>query len=189
MSGASPPLDEDVVQRVNDLGITRFSGTTYRHTTAGRDPLSGVGARLNGGRWNPAEVCSTIYLAQPRATCLREFGRLAEANGLDPITMLRSPRTLYTIDVRDLPILDLRDPEHLGYVGLSPDDIADDDWTACQTVGHAAYFLDMGGVIAASATGHGLVIAAFEARVAAEQLTVADSTALDAATYRADQDE
>lgn len=185
MGGAIPPLDEEVVQRVNDLGTTRFTGTTYRHTSAGRDPLSGVGARLYGGRWNPAGVCSTIYLAQPRSTCLHEFDRVAEANGLDPVTMLRSPRMLHTIEVRDLPVLDLRDPKDLGYVGLFPDDIADDDWTACQAVGHAAYFLDMSGVVAASATGHGLVLAAFEARVGTEQLTLTASTALDEGTYRA----
>jgi RES domain-containing protein len=141
MPTAIPPLDEDVVERVNDLGTTPFTGTTYRHTTTGRDPLSGVGARLHGGRWNPAGVCSTIYLAQPLATCLLEFDRLAEANGIAPITMLRSPRTLHTIEVRDLPVLDLRDPGRLAYVGLSSGDIADDDWTACQTVGHAAHFL------------------------------------------------
>lgn len=185
MPGATPPLDEQVVQRVNDLGATRFTGTTYRHTTANRDPLSGVGARLYGGRWNPAGVCSTIYLARPLATCLLEFDRLAEANNIDPVTMLRSRRTLHTIEVQELPVLDLRDPKDLGYVGLSPDDIADDDWTACQAVGHAAHFLDMSGVVAASATGHGLVIAAFEARVEPERLTVTASVALDEATYRA----
>jgi RES domain-containing protein len=185
MPAATPPLDEEVVQRVNDLGTTPFTGTTYRHTTAGRDPLSGVGARLHGGRWNPAGVCSTIYLAQPLATCLLEFDRLAEANGIDPITMLRSPRTLHTIEVRDLPVLDLRDPDRLAYVGLSPDDIADDDWTACQTVGHAAHFLDMSGIVAASATGQGVVIAAFEARVGPDQLTVTATVPLDEVTYRA----
>jgi len=184
VTGAVPPLDEDVVQRVNDLGTTLFSGTVYRHTSAGRDPLSGVGARLNGGRWNPAGVCGAIYLAQPRATCLREFDRLAEATGLDPLMLLRSPRTLHTIEVRDLPVLDLRDPERLSYARLSLNDIGDDDWTACQSAGHAAYFLGMSGVVAASATGQGVVIAAFEPRVAPEQLTVIDHTPLDEATYR-----
>jgi RES domain-containing protein len=130
-------------------------------------------------------VCSTIYLAQPLTTCLREFDRLAEANDLDPITMLTSPRSLHTIEVHTLPVLDLREPDHLAYVGLSPDDIADEDWTACQAVGHAAYFLDMGGLVAPSAIGHGLVIAAFETRVIANQLTITETVALDEATYRA----
>jgi len=60
-------------------------------------------------------------------------------------------------------------------VGLSVDDIADDDWTACQAVGQAAYFLGHDGLIAPSATGQGLVIAVFESRLAHGQLTVDDS--------------
>ncbi len=56
-------------------------------------------------------------------------------------------------------------------------DVADDDWTACQAVGHAAWFLGLDGVLAPSASGRGHVLAAFETR-AALSLTVAASTAL-----------
>jgi len=62
-------------------------------------------------------------------------------------------------------------------------DIADDDWTACQAVGHAAYFLDMGGVVAPSATGYGIVIAVFEARVTPGQIVLSGTVVLDEATY------
>jgi len=53
-------LDEDLVQRVSDVRSTRWSGTCYRHVAGQRDPLSGVGARLTRGRWNPPDT-STIY--------------------------------------------------------------------------------------------------------------------------------
>jgi hypothetical protein len=43
----------------------------------------------------------------------------------------------------------------------------------------------MSGVVAASATGDGLVIAAFEARVGPDQLAVTASVSLDEATYSA----
>lgn len=185
----SASLDEDVVQRVNDLGSHPWSGTAFRHTTAGRDPLSGVGARLYGGRWNPRGLCSTIYLAQPLGACLREFERLAQANGMEAELMLESPRSLHTIEVLELQVLDLREAAAMAYVGLGLEDIADDDWTACQAVGHAAYFLDMGGVVAPSATGQGLVIGVFESRLASGQLARSATVELDVPTYRAGMQE
>jgi len=177
-------LDDEVVQRVNDLGPTPWSGQTFRHTSRGREPLSGTGARRFGGRWNPADICATIYLAQPKLTCLDEFARLARANNQAPEDMLRLPRELQTIDVANLPVLDLREEASLEYVGLRMEDILDEDWTACQAVGHAAFFLDYGGIVASSATGSGLVIAAFEARVKPGELTVLSTETLDAASYK-----
>jgi RES domain-containing protein len=179
-------LDEDVVERVNDLGSQPWSGTTFRYTSHGREPLSGAGARLTGGRWNPKGVFPTIYLAQPRAACIGEFGRMAAANGMDPLAMLARPFDLHTVEVNGLTILDLREEKALRHVGLAPEDISDDDWTACQTVGHAAYFLEMSGIVAPSATGVGLVIAAFETRLRPGQLDVTATTVLDAPTYRAE---
>ena len=176
-------LDDRVVQRVNDLGTIAWSGQTFRHTSLGRDPLSGAGARRFGGRWNPPDLCSTLYLAQPQATCLDEFARMARAASQEPAEMLSKPRELHTIDVSDLAVLDLRTEAALEYVGLQFDDIVDEDWTACQTVGHAAYFLDMGGIVTPSATGSGLVIAAFEGRARPRQLTLSQTQALDATHY------
>ncbi|HEV8650482.1 MAG TPA: RES domain-containing protein [Actinomycetes bacterium] len=176
-------MDEDVVQRVDDLGPTSWSGEAYRHTSRGRDPLSGVGARLFGGRWNPRDVFPTIYLAQPLATCIGEFDRLAVANSIDPLAMLKRPHELHTVTATDLQILDLREEKSLSYVGLAPEDIADDDRTACQAVGHAAWFLQMSGVVAPSATGKGLVIAVFENRLRPGQLRLERTTELDENTY------
>lgn len=128
----SDRLDEDIVQRVNDLGTVRWSGTAYRHTSAGRDPLSGAGTRLFGGRWNPREIFPTIYLAQPIGCCMAEFDRQAAANGIDPILRLKTPHALHTMTARDLTAVDLRTDDALEFVGLSTEDLAEDDWTACQ---------------------------------------------------------
>jgi RES domain-containing protein len=177
-------LDEQVVQRVNDLGTITWSGQTFRHTSRGRDALSGVGARRFGGRWNPPDVCATIYLAQPMSTCLDEFARLALAANQSPEDMLRSPRELHTVNVTDLRVLDLRQEQNLDYVGLRLDDIRDDDWTACQSIGHAAFFLNYGGIAAPSATGAGLVIAAFESRLESGQLKLIETKALDITVYQ-----
>ncbi|MFL6137489.1 MAG: RES domain-containing protein [Frankiaceae bacterium] len=180
----SDQLDEGVVQRVNDLGTVLWSGQAYRYTSAGRDPLSGVGARLYGGRWNPRGSFPTIYLAQPAAACTAEFDRASRANNTDPLVRLRAPHELHTITVTGAPLLDLRTEGALRYVGLAFEDIQDDDWTACQAVGHAAWFLETAGVVAPSATGAGIVIAVFENRLRPGQLRLRSSVTLDEATYQ-----
>lgn len=57
-------------------------------------------------------------------------------------------------------------------------DIDDDDWTACQAVGQAAHFLNFGGVLAPSASGAGLVLAAFENRVGPGRLSLRETQPL-----------
>ena len=116
-----------------------------------------------------------MYLAQPEAACVAEFVRMAEATGAAPDALLRRGREMHDIDVSDLPVLDLTDAGALDHVGLTLDDISDDDWSACQAVGEAAHFLGMAGIAAPSATAVGIVVAAFETRVAAGQLTLAES--------------
>lgn len=91
---------------------------------------------------------------------------------------------LHTLGAHDLRVLDLRSDSALNQVGLTIDDIADEDWTACQAVGHAAYFLDYDGVLAPSASGVGLVVAAFGGRLAPDQLEVEDTQLLTEARYR-----
>lgn len=180
----SDRLDEDVVQRVNDLGTIEWSGSAYRNTAAGRDPLSGAGARLFGGRWNPREIFSTIYLAQPLGCCIAEFDRQSAANGIDPILRLTAPHELHTITATKLTAVDLRTPAALEFVGLSPEDLIDDDWTACQSVGHAAWFLHATALLVPSASAAGIVIAVFENRLHPRQLHLDGTAPLDEPTYR-----
>jgi RES domain-containing protein len=177
-------LDEDVVQRVNDLGTTTWSGTMHRYTSTGRDPRSGIWARLFGGRWNPRDVFPTIYLSHPAAACIAELDRTAAASSLPVPMMIRKGLTLHVLAVREMQVLDLREPSALRQVGLGMEDISDEDWTACQAVGHAAYFLDFDGVLAPSATGTGLVLAAFETRLRPEQLTVEQAEPLSENLYQ-----
>lgn len=94
-------------------------------------------------------------------------------------------RTLNTVGVSALPVLDLRGPPARAQVGLELDDVADDDWTAYQAVGQAAHFLQYGGVLAPSATGDGLVLAVYEGRVSRGQLLLEQSEELSETRYRA----
>lgn len=177
-------LDDELVQRVDALGGTPWSGQAFRYTAARRDPLSGAGARLFGGRWNPREIFPTIYLASPLDTCLGELERAAQSQQADPQTMLQASYLLHTISVHALTVLDLRESTELETVGLSQADITDDDWTACQSIGHAAWFLGLSGVLAPSASGRGAVLAAFESRIGPGELSVRESEPLTPERYR-----
>lgn len=138
-----------------------------------------------GGRWNPRHAFPTIYLADPLRAGMLELDRLAEASGTTPQRLISRGYELHTIQIADLSVLDLRTEDALAAVGLNLDDIADDDWTACQTVGHAAWFLELQGVLAPSASGEGHVLAVFENRTHAGQLAVVATVPLDLATYEA----
>ena len=171
-------IDEEALDRVNSMPPQLWSGTVFRHTAARRDPLSGAGARLSGGRWNPKDLFETLYLATPVQTCVAELERLARSQDVAVADLLAVPRLLHTIDVIDLPVLDLSTGEALAAAGLSAADIAADSWSRCQSVGHAAWFLELGGLRAPSASGHGEVIAVFEGRIDPGQLVLSKSEPL-----------
>lgn len=178
----SQGIDERLLDAVNAIGPTPWSGECFRYTTARRDPLSGEGARLRGGRWNPPDLFPVIYLAVPEAACMRELEKAARDNHLDVATQLQVPYKLHTLRVHDIPVLDLRDAQTQAILGLEPGDLTG-PWDICQPVGHAAWFLEFGGVLAPSATGDGLTLALFEHRVRPEQIQLEQSQALTAELY------
>jgi RES domain-containing protein len=170
-------IDERLLDAVNTIGPATWSGRSFRYTTARRDPLSGEGARLHGGRWNPPDLFPVIYLAVPESTCMLELERAATDNHIDVETQLQVPYNLHTIDVNEIPVLDLRVDQARANLGLEPND-AIGPWEACQPVGHAAWFLEFAGVLAPSATGSGLTLALFEHRTTSDQIRVVDSQPL-----------
>lgn len=174
--------DEDLVDRVNELHKAPWTGTAFRHTAVGRDPLSGEGSRMNGARWNPAGR-PTIYMAQPVKSCMAELHRAADRGGFPVPALLRRGRELHELELHDLPVLDLTSTTALDHVGLTLEDVEDDDWTACQAVGQAAHFLGIAGIAAPSASGVGVVVAAFEERVKSRQIALLKTTLLDQKTY------
>lgn len=88
--------------------------------------MSGAGARLSGGRWNPKDLFETLYLATPAGACVAELNRLATSQDVSVADLLSVPRMLHTIEVIDLPILDLSTASALTAAGLSEADIAAD---------------------------------------------------------------
>lgn len=135
----------------------------FRHTSPGRNPLSGSGAQRFGGRWNRPGGSATIYLADSLQTCVAEFRRTAEGQGRGAASLL--PRELHRIALDGIELVDLAAPGTLEAAGLSADDIADSDWAKCQQLGEAVALAGHSGLRAPSATGLGHVIVLFEARI------------------------
>lgn len=176
-------LDDDLVESVDSLGTQQWSGTCYRYTSAMRDPLSGEGARRFGGRWNKRGLFSAIYLSDSEKACMVELERAAAVAATTPQNKLRAPHKLHHIIARNLSVLDLRSAAAQLTVGLDSTDLTNDDWTACQQVGHAAWFLHVQAILVPSAGGVGLVITAYEQRIKPGQLDVLLTTDLTPAVY------
>ena len=97
----------------------RFSGKLYRalNPVYSREPLSGRGAELYGGRFN-AKGTPALYTALDPATALREANQVGS---LQPTVLVS-----YNADLG--PIFDTRDPRGLQKRGVSDQTLADPGW-------------------------------------------------------------
>jgi RES domain-containing protein len=96
-----------------------YRGLLYRalNPIYARDPLSGEGARKHGGRFNPRGM-PALYTAQSVMTAIREANQIGT---LQPTTLVA-----YEADIG--PIFDATDAVELAKHGLTPADLAADDW-------------------------------------------------------------
>lgn len=158
----------DLYRILDELEPSQVSGVFFRHTGPDRDPLSGFGASLMGGRWNPQGI-ETVYLARPMATCRAEFHRMAASQGSGPQSFL--PRMVHTVAITDLTVADLTVEGAMAAVGLSTEALAG-PFEPCQLVGDAAATLGLKGVLAPSAADSGEVLAVFLRHTRPGELTV-----------------
>jgi RES domain-containing protein len=159
-------VDHQLLARIDALDPITLSTQAFRHVAHDRHPLSGAGARLHGGRWNPPDSFSTIYLALEPQTTVSEFYRLAARQGRAPEDFL--PRRMYRYEVNLEAVLDLRDPVSRASLNLSDTDLRANGATQCQEIGESVHYLGLEGVIAPSATGEGTVLAVFFDRLHAD---------------------
>jgi len=96
-----------------------FQGLLYRalNPFRTREPLSGIGAQLHGGRYNPKGT-PALYTAMSVMTAIREANQIGT---LQPITLVS-----YEADIT--PVLDATDVDALARYDISPTDLAADDW-------------------------------------------------------------
>ncbi len=154
-----------LVDAIDRLEPIAYAGSIFRHVAAGRHPLSGAGARSQGGRWNPPQSFATLYLADRKSTVEAEFRRMAHRQGLDPGQFL--PRRIYRLGVELQAVVDLTRSASLP-PALAHLDLASDDLTATQAIGEAAQYLGREAILAPSAAGEGNVLAVFIDRLLPE---------------------
>jgi RES domain-containing protein len=154
----------ELLERIDRIVPVGFDGEVVRHIAPGYLPLSGDGARIHGGRWNPPDSFPTLYTALTRETMLDELERAARRQALTVADLLPRVEVRYTVTLRR--VLDLRDAETRARVGLTETDLTADDWTACQVVGDAAHQVGLEGIIAPSAASAGNVLVVFLDQIA-----------------------
>jgi RES domain-containing protein len=159
-------IEPQLIARVEAVEPVPFAGKAFRHIAHDHHPLSGVGAQIHGGRWNPPDSFPTLYLALQRETTIREFYRLAKRQGRDPEDFL--PRRMYRYDISFTALLDLRDHATRAALELTDIDLCSNDAARCQQIGEAAHHLGLEGILAPSATGDGTVLAVFFDRLRAD---------------------
>jgi RES domain-containing protein len=93
----------------------RFEGKLFRalNPVYAREPLSGKGAQLNGGRFNPKGM-PALYLSLSPLTALREANQVGNLQ----------PTTLVSYDAEVDGIFDTRDEAMLARENMSPAGLA-----------------------------------------------------------------
>lgn len=97
----------------------RHRGLLYRalNPNRARQPLSGEGARLHGGRFN-ARGTPALYTSLSVLTAIREANQIGTLQ----------PTTLVSYDADITPIFDATDTDALGSFGMTAAGLAADDW-------------------------------------------------------------
>lgn len=160
--------DPRLIGALDALGASAFEGHAYRHLAENRHPLSGAGARSQGGRWNPPQSFATLYLGLEIETVHAEFLCMATRQRVPTSSFL--PRRMYRYEIRLTGLVDLRAGVARQTIGLPDADLASDNLSRCQAIGEAAQYLGREGIIAPSATGNGIVLAVFADRLQPESI-------------------
>lgn len=117
-----------------------FRGRLYRalNPVYARQPLSGQGAALHGGRFNRRGVAA-LYTALDPVTALREANQVGD---LQPTVLV-----CYRADLG--PVFDTRDSAALAERGMTPERLADPGWRSAMLDGRPVPTQDFAATLAA----------------------------------------
>lgn len=148
-----------LVDRISTAPRRTYHGRGYRQQSPHYDPLSGEGARIHGGRFNPPDSFPVLYLCSTEGCAAAEFMRAAIRHPLGPTAFL--PRSLYRYDLSLTAVLDLTDAETLAHLDTTVELLVDEDRSLTHQIGEVAHELGHQAVLNASATGVDDVLAVF----------------------------
>lgn len=139
---------------------TGQAGEAYRHMAAKwDDPLSGEGARIRGGRFNPPDSYPVLYLCTTRPCTIAELRHLGQRQMIGVEGLL--PRVLYRYEISLDEVLDLTSTATLDHLGVTAQQVGGADLAVPRQIGEAAHATGVQAVKAPSATGVDTVIAVF----------------------------
>ena len=146
--------------RVDTAPSIAYVGEAFRHMAARwDDPLSGEGARIHGGRFNPPDSFPVLYLCTTRPCSAAELRYRGERLVIGVEGLL--PRALYRYNVSLERVLDLTSGETLEHVGVTTAQIIGTDLAIPRQIGEAARATGSQAIRAPSATGVDEVLAVF----------------------------
>ncbi|MDQ2866540.1 MAG: RES family NAD+ phosphorylase [Candidatus Eremiobacteraeota bacterium] len=147
-------------------------GTFFRsidlHWLLQGTPLSAIGSRIPGGRYNRKGAFEAFYIANTQVTALYETEAIFKI--ADVVVGVRQPpRVMLSLEYNLHDIVDLREPTALAALGITIDDLkqpwklaqAEDRPVLTQRIGAAARAVDVEALLVPSAraeTGTNLVV-------------------------------
>ena len=129
-----------------------YVGEAFRHMAARwDDPLSGEGARIRGGRFNPPDSFPVLYLCTTRPCTVAELHHLGRRQMVGVEGLL--PRALFRYRISLDRVLDLTSRATLEHLGITEAQVTGSDLTIPRRIGESAHATGFQAIKAPSATG------------------------------------
>ena len=156
--------DFEILDILDNLETTKYSGTLWRTTWLKRDPLLGG---TGGGRWSPPKLFDALY------TSLEENTSIAELNYHLSQAPVRSSCAMLICELfsENLKLLDLTSQQvllDLKLTGKKNKDFVEQS----QKVGAVAHFLEYQGILVPSYRAEGVNCVIFPEQIKLSQLSV-----------------